>query len=442
MSKHFALPGEPGARQREFFESRARYTAYGGARGGGKSWALRRKLTLMALRWPGIKLLLIRRTYASLYANHIAVLRQELPPYIAEWQDGKKQFAFRNGSVLRLGYLADDSDLMQYQGVEYDVIAVDEATQITEKQFDCLRACVRGVNRFPKRMYLTCNPGGVGHAWVKRLFIDGDIPPGESPEDYRFIPARVTDNEAMMKSDPGYVRALSAIRDPKIRAAWIDGDWNVFEGQFFSALSPENHVKKIDLSSLADKGCRLIAGMDYGFDMTALVIVAVKPDGSAAAISEFMKKDLILSEAASAAARVCAQAEYDTGLPIDYIVLPPDLWNRRQDSGRSGVEIMLCASRLPPVRRADARRIPGWQNLREYISSKTPDGLPRLVISDRCPKLFYDLSSLTTDKADPGDASLTPHEVTHSPDALRYAMMSRPAAAERERGKTMQSIWN
>ena len=427
----FRLSGSPGEKQRMFFDSRARYVAYGGARGGGKSWALRRKLVLMALRWPGIVMLLVRRTYGALYANHIMTLKKELPRSVAEWQESRKQFAFRNGSVLRIGCLADESDLSKYQGSEYDVIAVDEATQITERQFDCLRACVRGSNGMPKRMYLTCNPGGVGHAWVKRLFVDRAFLPGEDPADYDFIPAKVEDNEAIMKNDPGYAAALRSIRDPRLRAAWLDGDWNVFEGQFFPALNRETHVRSIDLRSLGEQGCRLFAGMDYGFDMTALVVCAVYPGGAVSVIGELKKPDLILSEAAKAAASECAAAEYETGLPVDYIALPPDLWNRRQDSGRGGTEIMISAAKLPPVRQADPRRADGWRNLREYIAPGA-DGTPKLTFSERCPGVFSDLSALVCDTADPDDASIAPHEITHAPDALRYALMSRPFAPDRE----------
>ncbi len=428
----------------------AKYVAYGGARGGGKSWALRRKLTLMALRWPGIKLLLLRRSYPELYVNHITPLRAELKG-CAEWQESHKQFVFRNGSLLRLGYLADDGDLLRYQGAEYDVIAVDEATQITERQFDCLRACVRGVSDAPKRMYLTCNPGGVGHAWVKRLFIDRRVPDGEDPRDYDFIPAKASDNTALMKACPDYLTRLAAIRDPKIRSAWLDGDWNIFEGQFFTDLC-EEHMSDMTIpdavgnvsadggadanSAYAYSGARLFAGMDYGFDMLSCVICAAYPDGSVAALYEVRKSGLTLSAAAGVIEAAVRRVEGGTGLKTEYIAMPPDMWNRRQDSGRGGVEIMITSACLPPVRRADARRAAGWQNMREYISGRRMDGRPKLVFLEGCRALYDDLRALTHDPRSPDDASTEPHDITHAPDALRYALMSRPSGGETERDMT------
>ena len=158
------LTGYPQSKQKEFFLSDKKYIAYGGARGGGKSWALRRKLVLLALNYRGISILLLRRTLTELRDNHIRPLLSELNGFCS-YSDSKKCFEFPGGSRIVLGYLDTDGDLLRYQGQEYDIIAIDEATQVTEYQFQTLKACLRGANNFPKRMYITCNPGGVGHAW-------------------------------------------------------------------------------------------------------------------------------------------------------------------------------------------------------------------------------------------------------------------------------------
>lgn len=125
------LEGRPNPRQAEFFASRARHTAYGGARGGGKSWAVRTKAKLLALRYPGIKILIIRRTYPELLNNHINTLIGELHG-IAKYNRQDKCFRFTNGSTIKFGYCASDGDLDQYQGAEYDVVFLDEATQLQE----------------------------------------------------------------------------------------------------------------------------------------------------------------------------------------------------------------------------------------------------------------------------------------------------------------------
>ena len=168
----------PNEKQRRFLLDRHRHIAYGGARGGGKSWAVRTKAKLLALRYAGIKLLIVRRTLRELQNNHIDPLRQELAG-VAKYKAADKRFEFPNGSVLAFGYCACDGDLGQYQGAEYDVVFLDEAGQLQKAWIDAINACVRGTNGFPKRTYYTLNPGGPSHGYFKRLFIDRRFEPGE-----------------------------------------------------------------------------------------------------------------------------------------------------------------------------------------------------------------------------------------------------------------------
>ena len=226
--------GTPNPRQREFLACEKKYVAFGGARGGGKSWAVRCKAKLLALRYAGIRILLVRRSLAELEANHLAFLRQELAD-VAEYRAGERQFRFCNGSVLQFGYCGCDRDLDRYQGAEYDVIFLDEATQLKEQWMRQIAACVRGVNDFPKRIYYTCNPGGPGHGYIKRLFIDRRFEDGEQPEDYAFIPARVTDNAALLARQPDYLKTLEAL-PYKLRRAWLEGRWDVFAGAGVSGV--------------------------------------------------------------------------------------------------------------------------------------------------------------------------------------------------------------
>ena len=179
--KNVVFDMKPSEKQKEFLLSKAKYTAYGGARGGGKSWALRYKLLLLCLRYAGIRTVIIRRTFPELRENHVGALYElAVKTGLAEYSETHKVFRFINGSQIKLGYLDTETDLLQYQGQEFDVIAIDEATQLYERAFAVLAASLRGANAFPKRMYLTCNPGGVGHGWVKRLFIDRAYREGES----------------------------------------------------------------------------------------------------------------------------------------------------------------------------------------------------------------------------------------------------------------------
>ncbi len=228
--------GAPSEKQRQFLLARENVVAFGGARGGGKSWAVRIKAVLLCLKYEGIKVMIVRKTYPELQENHIlpliALLRCGLPGQVAQYADSKKHILFPNGSRILFRYCDTDADTQRFQGTEVDVLFVDEATQQTEEAMRELSACVRGTGDFPRRIYYTCNPGGPGHGWVKRLFIDRQYRPGENPQDYRFIQSLVTDNKALMEKDPGYLGRLQAL-PPKLRRAWLEGDWNIFEGQFF-----------------------------------------------------------------------------------------------------------------------------------------------------------------------------------------------------------------
>ncbi len=400
--------------------------AYGGARGGGKSWALRRKLVGLALVYPGIRCLLIRRSFPELRGNHLLPFLREYGALVT-YRESKKLLVFENGSTIELGYCADDGDALRYQGQEYDVIAIDEATQLSEFRFSIFKACLRGTGDFPRRMYLTCNPGGIGHAWVKRLFIDRDYRAGERAEDYAFIPASVYDNVALLKKDAGYVSMLESLPSG-MRDAWLYGRWDVFEGQFFPEFSEERHVARPDE---IPRALRLFVAFDYGFDMLSALLCGVDRGGTLYVIGETAQSGLILSDAARAVAALCA------GQRVEYAVASPDLWNRRQDSGKSGFEIMQAVRGMPPMRPADDRRIPGWRLLREYLAGGDDRGTdgggkPRLIVSSVCRELIRCLPLLLYDGTRKEDASGEPHSVTHAPEALRYAVMSRAQAPEPE----------
>ena len=406
------IHGIPNLRQKEFFASRARFTAYGGARGGGKSWALRRKLIAMCLRYDGITCLLIRRTLPELKANHVIPFLREYDGIIT-YSERDKAILFPNKSKIYLGYCAADKDVLRYQGQEYDVIAIDEATQLSEFRFSVLKACLRGATNFPKRMYLTCNPGGIGHSWVKRLFVDPSFKSGEDPNDYAFIPAMVYDNPVLLDADPQYLDSLKSL-PPRLRDAWLYGKWDVFDGQFFPEFDENIHV--CQSKDIPSDTMNFIA-LDYGLDMLAALLIGIDKHGNLWVMREHCESGLTLSEAANRVALLAA------GQNAEFAVCSPDLWNRRQDSGRSGFEIMQSTRGMPPMRSADDRRIAGWRILREYLSAK--DGRPFIKISSGCRNLITSLPALLCDQKRAEDASSTPHKITHSPEALRYAVMSR-----------------
>ena len=406
------IRGIPNERQKEFFASRARFTAYGGARGGGKSWALRRKLIAMCLRYDGLTCLLIRRTLPELKSNHVIPFLREYDGIIT-YSETERAILLPNKSKIYLGYCAADRDVLRYQGQEYDVIAIDEATQLSEFRFSVLKACLRGANYFPRRMYLTCNPGGIGHSWVKRLFVDRDFRSGENPDDYAFIPAMVYDNPILLDSDPQYLSSLKSL-PPRLRDAWLYGKWDVFDGQFFPEFDQSIHV--CSQRDIPSDLTRFIA-LDYGLDMLAALLVGIDKCGNVWVLREICESGLTLTDAAR---RVSLLAD---GQSAEFAVCSPDLWNRRQDSGKSGFEIMQAIRGMPPMRAADDRRIAGWRILREYLTSR--GDRPFIRICESCNDLISSLPALLCDAKRTEDASGSPHRITHSPEALRYAVMSR-----------------
>ena len=433
----------PQPKQKEFFLARQRFVCYGGARGGGKSWCVRTKATLMAFRYPGIRILILRRTFPELRENHMQPMKALLRD-AAKWREADKSFQFPNGSRIVFGYCASEGDVDQYQGQEYDVIFIDEATHFTEYQYSTLTACLRGANDYPKRMYLTCNPGGVGHAWVKRLFIDRDFRRDEKPENYIFIAAKVTDNRILMEKDPGYVQMLNNLPDG-LREAWRDGSWDVFIGQFFTEWDREAHVCD---AFVPKDWWKWYVAMDYGLDMLAAYLIGVDETGCAYVAGEVYEgrdlgdghEGLIVSQAAQEVKKLAE------GRAISAYLAPPDLWNTRQETGKSVADIFAESGIY--LTKTSNDRISGWLAVKERLKRRTcEDGIerPSLRIFRNCRNLIRCMPLLQYDEKKPNDAATEPHEITHAPDALRgfcvYWTTAGEEPKERRRRKWTEDMW-
>ena len=401
--------GEPQPKQIAFLEATARYVCYGGARAGGKSWVVRFKACLMAMTHPGIKQMIVRRTYPELNENHILPLR-ELLAGAARYNDKEKSIFFSNGSRIKFSYCANAGDELQYSGQEWDIIFLDEAQQLSESAFNAIKATNRGVNAFPKRMYVTCNPGGIGMTWIRRLFIERSFNEDENPDDYVFIQALVTDNMALMESDPGYIKQLESL-PPAQRAAWRYGDWYSYEGRFFSEFRADIHV--IEPFPIP-RHWRRYRAIDYGLDMLAVVWMALDDIGN-----EYIYRELHIPGqiAPDAARRMVEMSVNDDGTPeeIYETFAPPDLWSRSKDSGRCIADLFEEGG----VRfsKASSDRIHGWMMVKDHIKPiPSPDGegqVSRLRIFRNCTTLIKHLQLLEFDEKRPSDAATEPHEVTH-----------------------------
>lgn len=421
--------GKPNEKQRLFLTDAHSVVGYGGARGGGKSWAVRTKAVIMALSHSGIKQLIVRRTYPELTNNHILPLRAKLHG-IVKYNDRDKRMVFRNGSAIHFGYCASDADLLRYQGQEYDIIYIDEATQFTEYQISVIRACIRGVNSFPKRLYLTCNPGGVGHAYVKRIFIDREYLPGERAEDFSFTQALVTDNTALCREQPRYVEQLDALPE-NLRRAWRDGDWDACEGAYFPEFRREVHVCQ---PFKIPREWRRFRAFDYGLDCFACLWIAIDSAGNAYVYRELSEPSLGISQAAGKAVSL---TEEDEAIYCTYA--PPDMWSRSQESGKEKADLFRQGG-LKGIVKSSNDREAGWLCIKELLRLNA-DGESRLHIFSTCKELIKNLPLLQIDVKHPTDCSTEPHEITHIPDALRYFAVSWARPAELPKVRDIRTKW-
>lgn len=423
--------GEPSDRQKLFLEDRHRYVAFGGARGGGKSWAVRVKAVLLAFRYPGIKIMIVRRTYPELRANHINPLRTLLSSF-AQYKDSTKEFLFPNGSVIMFRHCANQSDVDKYQGTEVDVLFLDEATQLTEEEYDRFKACVRGVNGFPKRVYLTCNPGGVGHGFVKRLFIDRAYKDGENPDDYVFYQSLVTDNKALMSADPEYIRQLESL-PPKLKKAWLMGDWNIFDGQFFEEFRdiPEHYKDRkfthvIEPFEVPDDW-HIVRSFDFGFrkpfscdwwaiDYEGRAYLILQLYGCTDIPNDGLKwpPDRIFSEIH----RIESEHRWLRGKFIDGVA-DPSIW----DASRGEAIIESADRHLVYFSKGDNKRIPGWMQC-HYRFSFDEEGKPMVYFFNTCSHAVRTIPLLQFSDVNPED--LNTDNEDHFADSFRYFCMSRP----------------
>ena len=463
MSSNIKLEiSEPNKKQWEFLnESEHKYVGYGGARGGGKSWAVRVKAVLLCLKYPKIKVMIIRKTYPELQENHIIPLCEMLNTEgdkkhrKATYNDSKKHIKFKNGSRILFRYCENDKDALRFQGTEVDVLFVDEATHQTEERMEKLKACVRGVNNFPKRIYYTCNPGGEGHSWVKRLFIDKNYKEGEYPEEYTFIQALPQDNLALMESDPDYIKQLEAL-PPKLRAAWLYGDWDIFEGQFF-----EDFRVQPDLKAAREAGCELdieelrrqrrwthviepfdinsgvcrtwniYASYDFGYgkpfsytwwamDTQGILYRVLELYGCTGTPNEGVKwtPDQQFKEIA----RIENEHPWLKGRKIVDRIADPAIFDASRGESIADTAMKYGIHFSP----GDNQRIPGWMQC-HYRLQFDENGYPRMYVFNTCKAFLRTVPLMMYSTTKPEDLDTTLED--HACDEWRYLCMSRPIKA-------------
>jgi len=423
----------PNPKQRQFFQARAKHIGYGGARGGGKSWAARRKGVMLCMRYAGLKGILIRRTMPELRNNHILPLMSELNGY-AKYSSDQRAFQFPNGSRFLMGYCDNEGDLLQYQGQEFDFIIFEEATALPEEWMKFICTALRTTRKdFSPRVYYTMNPGGPGHEYIKRIFVDRRYRDGEDPADYVFIQATVHDNRVLMEANPDYIKMLEALPAHK-RRAHLHGEWDVYEGQVFEELrdDPAHYGDRLWTHVIPPfdipQTWEIWRSFDFGYAKPfSCGWWAVDHDGRLYRILELYG---------------CVPNEPDTGVrwPPEEIfreihrmesehpwlqgkrirgVADPAIWDASH-----GVSIAETAERhrvyFEP---GDHQRLPGWMQV-HYRLQFDENGVPMLYVFSGCRAFLRTLPLLTYDPHRPEDVDTRQED--HVADEVRYLCMANP----------------
>lgn len=405
--------------QTDFLAAPERDVLYGGAAGGGKSYAMLIDPLRFAHR-EAHRALILRRSMPEL--RELIDKSRELYPKAfpgCKYKEVEKLWNFPSGAKVEFGFLERDADVYRYQGQAYSWIGFDEITHLpTEFGWNYLASRLRTTDsEITPYMRCTANPGGVGATWVKKRYVD-PYPPNESftGEDNltrKFIPARLEDNPYLAE-DGRYEEMLKAL-PPTQRKQLLEGNWDVNEGAAFTEFDLNTHVItpfEIPIS------WERVKGIDYGYaSESSCVWGAVDPsDGTLIIYRELYQKGLTGEDLG----HTITQMELSDPYSVQG-VLDTAAWARTGTTGPTVGESLIRAGHK--LRRADKNRVQGKIQIHEYLRVQQ-SGRPRLQIFNTCPNLIRELQSIPLDKNNSEDVDT--HAPDHAYDALRYLIMSRP----------------
>ena len=410
--------------QTDFLAADEKDVLYGGAAGGGKSFAMLID-PLRSCHMKGHRALILRRSMPEL--RELIDKSRELYPRAfpgTKFREVEKIWNFPSGAKIEFGFLEKDADVYRYQGQAYSWIGFDEITHLpTEFGWNYLASRLRTTD--PKiKTYLRCtaNPGGVGAHWVKKRYLESAEPNksfiGEDGLTRKFIPARLMDNPYLAQ-DGEYERMLLSL-PPIQRKQLLEGNWEVNEGAAFVEFNPSVHVvPPYDLPLQWER----VKGIDYGYASESCCLwAAVDPQDKTLIIYRELYKKGLTGEALGQSITEREQEEYRS-VPG---VLDTAAWARTGYTGPTIGEVLIKAGHK--LRRADKNRIAGKVQIHEYLKQATTESRPRLQIFNTCPNLIKELQNIPLSKTNPEDVDT--HAQDHAYDALRYLIMSRPRMSD------------
>ena len=422
----------------------SRFTLYGGAAGGGKSYWLR----WYPIRWlikkhketgqKGIVAGLFCEDYPSLKDRHLGKMKVEFPEWLGDLRESSVygiSFQLKpelGGGVLVLRNLDDPS---KYFSSEFALIAVDELTKNSKETFDFLRMRLRWPGIADTRFIAGTNPGGLGHNWVKKIWVDRVLPPEEKERDqFAYVRATVDDNP---KIDPTYIRALESLPE-RMRKAYREGDWNIFEGQFFTEFEPSVHV--VEPFELPSHWARMRSIDPSGRDgITSCHWYAVDTDGNVYVYREYYGTRRDSDQHADEITRLSTIFDGNNEKMGEeqyrYTVMDAAAFAKMgmpettsEVFERHGVYGLIPSMKNRPM---------GWDFVHQYMrwDEKTK---PKLKIFSTCPNMIRTLPTLVHDELHPEDLDTAGED--HCADDLRYMIQTLREGKSPSRTKSFVEI--
>lgn len=436
---------QPGP-QTEFHQRTEYEVFYGGARGGGKTDSLLME-GLRQVGHPRYRAIFFRRTYPEL-EEVIDRSRQLFPRAYpgARWRGDEKQWIFPSGAVYRFRHLQHEADKYNYQGHEYQYVAFDELTHFTLDMYMFLHSSCRTSDpTLTPYIRASGNPGGIGHAWVKDRFIDSCPAVPDGPRQYvpelgvewqpmrsgpvyvdpttglprAFVPSRVFDNRKLIDNDPNYVRRLLSL-PPNMRAAYLAGDWDVFEGQFFDEWDRDTHV--VQGYTPPPEWPRFRA-MDWGYARPySIGWYAVMPSGALFRYRELYgyggSPNVGSRETADEVAAKVARIEEEAGETGIIGPADPACWTRQGHTGPTIAESFSAHGvHFVP---ADNDRLNGWDQCRKRLQ-RDRNGEPGFYVADTCRHFIRTVPAMVHSETRPEDVDTDGED--HAGDEWRYMCM-------------------